>query len=197
MRPTGVHGWQRTMILRQRSGWCSPRNSSPRNRPCSQPVLATTVAPWKRHCVTAGLTGNSAAATPTPTTSVSVAAANEAPGRNGTSRSPTGWSRKDVCIQPGSPSWRAREQTGAAMLPTKGSAKIEVPSDLAAALAAEPKALAMFETLSRQNRYAILYRIGTAKRPENASAQDRAVRRNAGKGRDDLPAETHLINDRA
>ncbi len=47
-----------------------------------------------------------------------------------------------------------------------GSATIEVPPDLEAALAAEPRALEMFEMLSRQNRYAILYRIGTAKRPE-------------------------------
>lgn len=41
---------------------------------------------------------------------------------------------------------------------------IDVPADLTAALAAEPLALAAFETLSRQNRYAILYRIETAKR---------------------------------
>jgi uncharacterized protein YdeI (YjbR/CyaY-like superfamily) len=47
-----------------------------------------------------------------------------------------------------------------------GSADIEVPPDLAAALTAEPKAQAMFEKLSRQNRYAILYRIATAKRAE-------------------------------
>lgn len=47
-----------------------------------------------------------------------------------------------------------------------GSASIEVPPDLEAALAAEPKAHKMFEKLSRQNRYAILYRIGTAKRVE-------------------------------
>jgi uncharacterized protein YdeI (YjbR/CyaY-like superfamily) len=47
-----------------------------------------------------------------------------------------------------------------------GSASIEVPPDLKAALAGEPKAHKMFEKLSRQNRYAILYRIGTAKRAE-------------------------------
>jgi uncharacterized protein YdeI (YjbR/CyaY-like superfamily) len=47
-----------------------------------------------------------------------------------------------------------------------GSASIEVPPDLAAALAADPKAQAMFEILSSQNRYAVLYRIETAKRPE-------------------------------
>jgi uncharacterized protein YdeI (YjbR/CyaY-like superfamily) len=47
-----------------------------------------------------------------------------------------------------------------------GSASIEVPPDLAAALAAEPKARAMFKILSSQNRYAVLYRIETAKRPE-------------------------------
>jgi len=45
-----------------------------------------------------------------------------------------------------------------------GSAAIEVPPDLAEALAAEPKAQEMFEILSSQNRYAILYRITTAKR---------------------------------
>ena len=47
-----------------------------------------------------------------------------------------------------------------------GSAEIEVPPELAAALAAEPKAKATFDTLSRQNRYAILYRLATAKRAD-------------------------------
>jgi uncharacterized protein YdeI (YjbR/CyaY-like superfamily) len=47
-----------------------------------------------------------------------------------------------------------------------GPASMEVPADLAEALAAEPKAQAMFEALNSQNRYAILYRIATAKRAE-------------------------------
>jgi uncharacterized protein YdeI (YjbR/CyaY-like superfamily) len=47
-----------------------------------------------------------------------------------------------------------------------GPATIEIPPDLTEALAAEPKAQAMFETLSSQNRYAILYRIATAKRAD-------------------------------
>ena len=47
-----------------------------------------------------------------------------------------------------------------------GSAAIEVPDDLAAALDAEPSAKAMFSKLSAQNRYAVLYRIQDAKRPE-------------------------------
>ena len=47
-----------------------------------------------------------------------------------------------------------------------GPADIEVPADLAAALAAEPNAQAMFEILTSQNRYAVLYRIGTAKRAD-------------------------------
>ena len=41
-----------------------------------------------------------------------------------------------------------------------------VPDDLRAALAKNAKAAAAFETLSSQNRYAILYRIHDAKRPE-------------------------------
>jgi uncharacterized protein YdeI (YjbR/CyaY-like superfamily) len=47
-----------------------------------------------------------------------------------------------------------------------GQATIAVPEDLAAALAAEPTAQAMFETLSSQNRYAVLYRVGEAKRAD-------------------------------
>lgn len=47
-----------------------------------------------------------------------------------------------------------------------GQATAEVPADLAAALAAEPKARAMFDLLTAQNRYAILYRLTTAKRAE-------------------------------
>ena len=45
-----------------------------------------------------------------------------------------------------------------------GQASIEVPADLATALASEPKALAMFEILTSQNRYAVVYRINAAKR---------------------------------
>ena len=47
-----------------------------------------------------------------------------------------------------------------------GPATIEVPADLAAALEANPKALAMFQNLNRQNRYAVLYRVTTARRKE-------------------------------
>jgi uncharacterized protein YdeI (YjbR/CyaY-like superfamily) len=47
-----------------------------------------------------------------------------------------------------------------------GPATIDVPPELAAALAATPKAQAMFGILNSQNRYAILYRIATAKRAE-------------------------------
>jgi uncharacterized protein YdeI (YjbR/CyaY-like superfamily) len=41
-----------------------------------------------------------------------------------------------------------------------------VPDDLAAALAAKPKAKKFFATLDGANRYAVLYRIQTAKKPE-------------------------------
>jgi uncharacterized protein YdeI (YjbR/CyaY-like superfamily) len=47
-----------------------------------------------------------------------------------------------------------------------GPATIEVPDDLAAALAASPAARARFDTLSGQNRYAVLHRVVTAVRPE-------------------------------
>lgn len=41
-----------------------------------------------------------------------------------------------------------------------------VPDDLAAALKKQPKAKRFFETLNSQNRYAVLHRIQTAKKPE-------------------------------
>ena len=41
-----------------------------------------------------------------------------------------------------------------------------MPDDLARALAAEPRAQANFELLSSQNRYAVLYRIHSAKRSD-------------------------------
>ena len=47
-----------------------------------------------------------------------------------------------------------------------GQATIEVPDDLAAALAASAKAAANFELLTKTNRYAILYRVQDAKRPD-------------------------------
>ena len=45
-------------------------------------------------------------------------------------------------------------------------ANATVPPDLAAALRKAPKAKRFFEALDRQNRYAILYRLATAKKPE-------------------------------
>lgn len=47
-----------------------------------------------------------------------------------------------------------------------GAKTATVPNDLAAALTADPAAAAYFETLDRQNRYAILYRIQDAKKAE-------------------------------
>ncbi|MFE9955529.1 YdeI family protein [Micromonospora sp. NPDC005299] len=47
-----------------------------------------------------------------------------------------------------------------------GQAAADVPADLAAALAGNPRARAVFEVLTAQNRYAVIYRLGTAKRAE-------------------------------
>jgi uncharacterized protein YdeI (YjbR/CyaY-like superfamily) len=47
-----------------------------------------------------------------------------------------------------------------------GASTLEVPDDLAAALAAEPKAQAMFEILTSANRFGVIYQVNEAKRPE-------------------------------
>ena len=49
--------------------------------------------------------------------------------------------------------------------------KVSVPDDLKAALDAHPKAKAFFETLKGANRYAILYRIQTAIKPETRASR--------------------------
>jgi uncharacterized protein YdeI (YjbR/CyaY-like superfamily) len=48
----------------------------------------------------------------------------------------------------------------------EGQRAITVPPDFAAALAPNPLALATFEKLDANNRYAFLYRVTTAKRAE-------------------------------
>lgn len=47
-----------------------------------------------------------------------------------------------------------------------GQASADVPEDLAEALTANPRALAMFQTLNAANRYSVLHRIGSAKKVE-------------------------------
>lgn len=53
-----------------------------------------------------------------------------------------------------------------------GAATAEVPEDLAAAIAAEPQAQAMFEVLSSVNRYALIYRTNAVKQ---ASTRERKI----------------------
>ena len=48
---------------------------------------------------------------------------------------------------------------------------IALPDDLAAALAAAPGARAFFDSLESSNRYAILYRVHEAKKPETRTAR--------------------------
>lgn len=52
-----------------------------------------------------------------------------------------------------------------------GGATMQVPEDLAAALARNRKARAFFETLDRTNRYAVCWRVQTARKPETRAAR--------------------------
>jgi uncharacterized protein YdeI (YjbR/CyaY-like superfamily) len=47
-----------------------------------------------------------------------------------------------------------------------GQANVVLPDDFKKALLADPRAYAMFDTLTSANRYAVLYRIGNAKKSE-------------------------------
>lgn len=48
----------------------------------------------------------------------------------------------------------------------QGSATVQVPDDLATALAADPAAQAWFDALTAANRFAVIHRIGAVRRPE-------------------------------
>jgi uncharacterized protein YdeI (YjbR/CyaY-like superfamily) len=92
-------------------------------------------------------------------------------------RKRSSWSRRNVGIverlltegrmQPAGLAEVARAQAdGRWAAAYAGPASIEVPDDLTAALAAEPRAKAMFDVLTSQNRYAVLYRLDAAKRAD-------------------------------
>ena len=70
-----------------------------------------------------------------------------------------------------------------------GPATIEVPDDLAAALARRPDARAAFEQLTSQNRYAILYRVAGAKRPDTRAKRIEQFVAMLREGRHRVPAE--------
>jgi uncharacterized protein YdeI (YjbR/CyaY-like superfamily) len=61
---------------------------------------------------------------------------------------------------------RAAQADGRWAQAYEGSAKATVPPDLAEAIAANPRAQAMFEVLTSANRYALIYRLDAVKRAE-------------------------------
>ena len=73
-----------------------------------------------------------------------------------------------------------------------GPATIDVPADLATALGAEPRAQAMFEILTSQNRYAVLYRIGSAKRAETRARRIAQFVAMLARGETVYPQKRHL-----
>jgi uncharacterized protein YdeI (YjbR/CyaY-like superfamily) len=92
-------------------------------------------------------------------------------------RARSAWSKRNVAIverlnaegrmrEAGLAAIQAAQADGRWDAAYAGQAKIEVPDDLAAALRAEPRAKAMFEILTSQNRYAVLLRIDSAKRSD-------------------------------
>jgi uncharacterized protein YdeI (YjbR/CyaY-like superfamily) len=76
-----------------------------------------------------------------------------------------------------------------------GPAAIEVPADLLAALRAEPRAEAMFEILTSQNRYAVLYRIARARRKETRARQIERFVAMLARGETPYPQKRALSDD--
>lgn len=95
-------------------------------------------------------------------------------------KSRSAWSQRNVVIaerlllsgrmhRSGDAQVRRAKEDGRWEAAYAGQARIEVPGDFTAVLNENPRAAAMFETLTSANRYAILYRIANAKRPETRS----------------------------
>jgi uncharacterized protein YdeI (YjbR/CyaY-like superfamily) len=68
--------------------------------------------------------------------------------------------------EPGRAQVRAAQEDGRWDRAYGGPATAVVPADLAAAIAAEPTAQAWFDVLTSTNRFALIYRVEDAKRPE-------------------------------
>jgi uncharacterized protein YdeI (YjbR/CyaY-like superfamily) len=68
--------------------------------------------------------------------------------------------------EPGLIHVRAAQENGRWQTAYAPPSEMTMPEDFMAALAERPLAKAFFETLNRQNRYAIAYRLQTAKKPE-------------------------------
>ncbi len=123
-----------------------------------------TIRPSRRHCASAGSTVSSALAMRRPSVGGSRPGGQAARGPSAMSR----WSncsRAEERMQPaGLVAVEQAKADGSWGSAYSGQAAIEIPSDLAASLAAHPAAQETFDNLSRVNRYAVLYRIETAKR---------------------------------
>jgi uncharacterized protein YdeI (YjbR/CyaY-like superfamily) len=74
----------------------------------------------------------------------------------------------------------------------RGSATMEVPSDLAEALEANPRARAMFAILTSQNRYAILYRLHSIKGPGTRARRVTEFVTMLARGETIYPQKRHL-----
>ena len=59
-----------------------------------------------------------------------------------------------------------RRKMAAGKPPTIPRRNVDFPDDFLAALSKDPKARAFFDSLNKANRYAISYRLQTAKKPE-------------------------------
>ena len=77
------------------------------------------------------------------------------------------------CSRPGGPRSTPRRPTAAGTRRTPDPPTAEVPADLAAAIAADPDAQAMFEVLTSSNRFALVHRLRAVKREETRARKIR------------------------
>ncbi|GAA4288676.1 YdeI/OmpD-associated family protein [Georgenia daeguensis] len=73
-----------------------------------------------------------------------------------------------------------------------GQADAEPPADLLAALNAEPRARAMFDLLTRSNRFAVIYRVTEAKRPETRARRIAGFVETLARGESPYPQKRRL-----
>jgi uncharacterized protein YdeI (YjbR/CyaY-like superfamily) len=73
-----------------------------------------------------------------------------------------------------------------------GSGALVIPADLAEALAAVPRAQAMFDILTSANRFAVVYRVTSPKRPETRARQIRQLVEQLARGETIYPQKRTL-----
>ncbi|WP_332310252.1 YdeI/OmpD-associated family protein [Paenibacillus sp. P22] len=164
MRLNLTPGWKSSTGNRPASGCGSPKKE-PRS------IRLRTRKLWNAPCAGGGSTAARRRRTRTAGCSISRRAAPGASGRGSTATRRSGSSPKGGCGRPGLEAVDEARRSGRWDKAYESQSRMEMPGDFAAELERRPAARDFFAGLDSRNRYAMLYRVHQAQKPETRAAR--------------------------